>query len=173
MKQKLKMLVLMCAAGLAGGAAQAADVQLRPGLWEITMQNTRDGIAQQMPKLTPQQQAQMEKMGIKMPAAGGMTIQTCLTKAQVERNEPPKPRDDARQKCEQTDFKRSGNTVRWKMVCSGEHPLSGTGSMTMQSPEAYSSTMDIVSKDPRIGSTRNQTQGKWLGAECPGAGRKN
>ena len=166
MKQKLRVLAWMCVTGLACGAVQAADMRLKPGLWEITMQNMHEGLAQQIPKLSPQQQAQMEKMGIKMPAAGGMTIQTCLTKEQVARDEPPKPRDDARQKCEQTDFKRSGNTVRWKMVCTGEHPMSGTGSMTMHSPEAYSSSMDLASKDPRVGNSSSKTQGRWLSAEC-------
>lgn len=78
------------AAGLWYASAYAADMRLKPGLWEVTMQSTQDGAAQQMPKLTPQQQAQMEKMGIKMQSGGNsMKIQTCLTKEQVERNERP------------------------------------------------------------------------------------
>lgn len=172
MKQKLVVpfVPFICLAGWVCGSAQAEDMRLKPGLWEITMQSTRDGAAQQMPKLTPQQQAQMEKMGIKIPAsgAGGVTLQTCLTKEQVERDEPPKPRDDARQKCEQKDMKRSGNTVSWKMVCTGEHPMTGTGSMTMQSAEAYSTTMNMVAQDPKSGpvAMSSNMQGKWLGAEC-------
>jgi hypothetical protein len=157
-------------AGLWCASASAADMRLKPGLWEMTMQSTQDGAVQQMPKLTPQQQAQMEKMGIKMHSGGNsMKIQTCLTKEQVERNEPPKPRDDARQKCEQTDLKRAGNTVSWKMACTGERPMTGSGSMTMQSPEAYSSSMNIVSTDPKHGpmTMSNNTQGRWLGADCP------
>jgi hypothetical protein len=151
-------------------SAWAGDMRLKPGLWEITMQSTRNGAVQQMPKLTPQQQAQMEKMGVKIPAGSGgsMSIQTCLTKEQVERDEPPKPRDDARQKCEQTEFKRAGNTVNWKMICTGEHPMTGSGSMTMQSPEAYSSSMNMISRDPKQGAMAMSTkaQGRWLGADC-------
>jgi hypothetical protein len=149
-------------------SAAAADMRLKPGLWEVTMQMGHESAAQQMPKLSPQQQAQMDKMGIKMQSGGGVTVQTCLTKEQVERDEPPKPRDDARQKCERTESKRSGNTVNWKMVCTGEHPMTGTGSMTVQSPEAYSSTMQMVSQDPKHGpiTMNNSMQGRWLSAEC-------
>lgn len=41
--------------------------------------------------------------------------------------------------------------------------------MTMQSPEAYSSSMNIVSKDPKHGpvTMSNNTQGRWLSADCP------
>lgn len=168
-------LPLACLACLGAASVAAADMRLKPGLWEMTMQNAQDGATQQMPKLTPQQQAQMEKMGIKMQSGGSsMAIQTCLTKEQVERNEPPKPRDDARQKCEQTEFKRSGNTVNWKMACTGERPMSGSGSMTMKSPEAYTSTMNIISKDPQRGTVTmsNNTQGRWLGPDCPAAAKK-
>lgn len=177
MKQKSRAVfpVLACLVSLAAVSAAAADMRLKPGLWEMTMQNAQDGAAQQMPKLTPQQQAQMEKMGIKMQSGGtSMTIKTCLTKEQVERNEPPKPRDDARQKCEQTEFRRSGNTVHWKMVCTGERPMTGNGSMTMQSPEAYSSTMNVTSKDAQRGTVTmsNKTQGRWLGPDCPAAAKQ-
>lgn len=159
----------------ATGSNAMAETRLKPGLWEINIQSAQDGVAQQMPKLTPQQQAQMEKMGIKMPSGSGgagITMRTCLSKAQVERDEPPKPqssRQDAREKCEQTDMKRSGNTVTWKMVCTGAHPMRGDGSMTMDSPEAYSSTVNMVSQDPKRGAmaTSSKMQGRWLGADCP------
>jgi hypothetical protein len=172
MKPTSCLFAVSCLTALLCTSTHAADMRLKPGLWEVTMQSSQDGAAQQMPKLTPQQQAQMEKMGIKMPSngSGGVTIQTCLTKEQVERNEPPKPRDDARQKCEQQQFNRAGNTVNWKLVCTGERPMTGTGSMTMQSPEAYSSTMNMVTQDPKRGATtmsRNM-QGRWLSADCGG-----
>lgn len=172
MSQKLlaSCVPVACISMLVCMPALAADMRLKPGLWEVTMQSTRDGAVQQMPKLTPQQQAQMEKMGIKMPAngAGGVMIQTCLTKEQVERDEPPKPKDDARQKCEQTEMKRSGSTVNWKMVCTGDHPMTGTGSMTMKSPEAYSTTMNMVGQDPKRGAVTmsSSMQGRWLGTDC-------
>lgn len=164
----LSFVPVVCLGGLLCGSVQAADMRLKPGLWEMTMQSAHDGAVQQMPKLTPQQQAQMEKMGIKMQSGGGVTIQTCLTKEQVERDEPPKPREDARQKCEQKDMKRAGNTLSWKMVCTGEHPMTGTGSMTMQSDEAYSSTVNMVTQDPKRGTVamNSSVQGRWLGATC-------
>lgn len=153
-------------------SSATAETRLKPGLWELNIQSLNNGAMPEMPKLTPQQQAQMEKMGIKLPGGGaggvGMTVRTCLTKEQVERNEPPKPRDDDRQKCQQTEMKRSGNTVNWKMVCTGEHPMTGSGSMTMESAESYSSTVDMVSQDPRYGATAvsSKMKGKWLGPDC-------
>lgn len=172
MKRKYMYRIAPLAVLLAAAAGSAmAETKLKPGLWEINIQSAQDGVAQQMPKLTQQQQAQMEKMGIRMPGGNGgagITMRTCLSKEQVERNEPPKPREDAREKCEQTDMKRSGNTVSWKMVCTGAHPMRGDGSMTMDSPEAYSSTVNMVSQDPKRGAmaTRSTMHGKWLGANC-------
>jgi hypothetical protein len=153
-------ILLFSSLAFMSAGAIAADMRLKPGLWEVTMQ---------MPQMTPQLQAQMEKAGVKVQPGGGVAVQTCLTKEQVERDEPPKPRENARQKCERTEFKRAGSTANWKVVCTGERPMTGTGSMTMESPESYSSTMNMVSQDPKYGSMtmNNSMRGKWLSPDCP------
>jgi hypothetical protein len=87
----------------------------------------------------------------------------------VDRDGPPKLRDDGRQKCENSDVRRVGKTMNWKVVCSGEQAMTGHGSMTMHSPEAYASTMQMVNQDAKRGTVKmsHGSQGKWLAAECP------
>jgi hypothetical protein len=104
-----------------------------------------------------------------MSAGGAITLRTCLSKEMVERDGPPKVRDDGRQKCENSELRRTGKTMSWKVVCSGEQAMTGQGSMTMHSPEAYASSMQMVSQDAKHGPLKmnHSSQGKWLAAECP------
>ncbi len=74
------------------GSAFAAEVQMRPGLWEIISQVEMPGMPMQMPAMTHTQ---------------------CLGKEDlVPQQEEPD------QKCRMIEKKVSGNTVSWVMQCS-------------------------------------------------------
>jgi hypothetical protein len=104
-------------------ALPAAAQTLKPGLWEVTnkmqggsgqMQNAMSEMQKQMASMPPEQrkmiEEQMAKSGVKMGAggpAGGMSMQICMTKEMVEKNEVPAQQGD----CKTTSQARSGNTM--------------------------------------------------------------
>lgn len=155
---------------LAAGSVHAQSA-MKPGLWEITSQMSGGGMPA-APAIPEAQRKQMEAMGIKMPGAGGgpmtVTMKTCVTKEQAEKRLPPQSDEDKRNRCEQKDVKTSGNTISWKMECSGERKVTGSGSMTLLSPESYKGESTITTTGPQ-GAPMTMKQaysGKWLGAAC-------
>ncbi|MFO7985293.1 MAG: DUF3617 family protein [Desulfatiglandaceae bacterium] len=82
-----------------------ADPELNPGKWEMTTETEMVGMPVQIPPVTHTQ---------------------CLTSDDLV----PRSNETGKE-CEVSDVKISGNTVSWKMVCSGENgPMEGTGQAT-------------------------------------------
>ena len=164
-------LVGCCTLFLVGTSPAHAET-IKPGLWEITSENQMEGMRMPaMPKLSADQMAKMKSMGITMPAQGpngGMTttIRHCVTPEQAARDVPPTSKDDAR--CKQKNVKRSGNTLSWEMECTGDHPATGSGTVTWNGSDAYAGTTTITTKDPNRGPmTMNMRfSGKLLSASC-------
>ena len=115
---------------------------MRPGLWETSVTSNMTG-------------------------GKPMTSRACVTARQLEDPKSVVPRmEDSSMKCEQLDHKTSGATVSWKMRCTGEVPLEGTGQMTA-SPDSYSGKMDMTMKMQGQSMTMSQTMaGKRVG-DCP------
>jgi hypothetical protein len=155
----------------AGAVFTGASHAMKPGLWEITSQMSGGGMPA-MPAVSDAQRKQMEAMGVKMPATAGgpmsVVVKHCVTKEQAEKRLPPQTDEDRRQRCEQKDLKAAGNTVTWRIECSGEQKLSGTGSITYQGEENYKGESTFNVQDARRGPmTMKQTfAGKWLAMAC-------
>ena len=164
--RKLVSLAIVAGLGLAATAHA-----MKPGLWEITTQMSGGGMPA-MPAMSDSQRKQMEAMGVKMPGGpgGGMTmaVKHCVTKEQAEKRQPPQTDEDRKQKCEQKDVKVSGNTVTWKIVCTGEQKMTGTGSMTYQGEEAYKGESTFNMEGGKRGpmTMKQNYSGKWLAAAC-------
>lgn len=164
--RKLFLLAIAAGSGLAATAHA-----MKPGQWEITTQISGAGMPA-MPAMSDSQHKQMEAMGIKMPGAAGgamnITVKHCVTKEQAEQRQPPQTEEDRRQRCEQKDVKVSGNTTTWKIECSGEQKMTGTGSMTYQGEESYKGESTFNMPDGKRGPTTMKQiySGKWLAATC-------
>ena len=160
------LLVLAATAGVAT-SAQA----MKPGLWEITTQMSGGGMPA-MPAMSEAERKQMEAMGIKMPGGAGgamtMAMKHCVTKEQAEKRTPPQTDEDRRNRCEQKDVKFSGNTTTWKVECTGEQKMTGTGSITYLGEESYKGESTFNMQDARRGPTtmKQVYSGKWLAAAC-------
>lgn len=154
---------------VASGTASAA-ITMKPGLWEITSNNQMAGL--QMPALPPEQMAKMKAMGIQMPTMEGMGMQLkvrhCISKEQADKGVPPQPKDDGQ--CQQNSVVRSGNKVSWSVECTGQHAASGTGWVTLSSPESYRGESNITVRQGQTGpmTMKQQFSGKWLSASCEG-----
>jgi uncharacterized protein involved in copper resistance len=157
---------------VASGAALAAPAHaMKPGLWEITTQMSGGGMPA-MPAMSDAQRKQMESMGIKMSGGAGgamnVTSKHCVTKEQAAKRQPPQSEEDRRQRCEQKDVKTSGNTTTWKIECTGEQKMTGTGTITYQGEESYKGESTFNMQDAKRGPTtmKQNYSGKWLSANC-------
>lgn len=116
---------------LALTPARATDP---PGiLWQTTSQMVMEGMPMSMP---PQ------------------TLKLCTTR---EWTRPPPGGDST---CVNSEFKRVGNKVTWKMRCSGEMPMTGTGEITFADPDNYSGAITAAAEG--MSMTINLT-GKKIG----------
>jgi hypothetical protein len=154
-------------------AVRAQATQLRPGLWEhgYTMASKSGQVEaamkqmqQSMASLPPEQRKMMEDMMAKQGVglgAGGNTVRICLSKEDVERDQPPQQAG-----CTQT-AKRNGNVWQVAFQCKGPPPSSGEGQVTLVSPTAYAGnfTLRTVHEGKPEQMQMSQT-GKWLGTDC-------
>ncbi|MGM0594913.1 MAG: DUF3617 domain-containing protein, partial [Pseudomonadota bacterium] len=128
---------LLCSALVA--PLHAAPDQLRPGLWEHTvemeggMQEAMQKLQKQLESMPPEQRQMMEKMmqskGVPF-ANGAHTIKSCLSEERAKQGFAPQ-RDG---RCQHEITERSGSTVKFQMRCSGNPPASGSGEYTFESP---------------------------------------
>jgi len=80
---------------------------------------------------------------------------------------PPEGKQD--QNCTVKDVKRSGNSMKWKVSCTGEEPMEGEGEMT-RTADALTGRTHITS---RQGEMNMKMKGKKVGGACdPEALRK-
>jgi hypothetical protein len=127
---------------VAGVIAQSS---IRPGRWEVTMQMQMAGSPIQMPE---------------------MKSTRCVTPEDAKdpsRAVPtgPEGRGGQTSDCKVADYKVSGNTATWKVMCSSPQPMTMTGEMTFND-DSYTGTMK---SDTPQGPMTMKMAGKRLG-EC-------
>jgi hypothetical protein len=97
--------------------ARAADP---PGvLWETTSQMA------------------MASMPMQMPA---QAMKVCSAKTWTK---PPPGGDKS---CVASDYKMVGNKATWKVQCSGQMPMHGTGELTFEGADSYTGTIQATSQ---------------------------
>lgn len=139
---------------------------IKPGLWEMTMQSE---MMKNMPKMSPEQIQQMRKMGVDVTQLQSGTIvnKICITKEMAERDEVSQM--NAKETgCELKNMQRSGTTHTMDMVCNGP-AMKGKGTIKTvyasdQSFSTSSTFKGTVSGRPV--DDRHDSSGKWLGANC-------
>lgn len=171
----MKYPVALLLAGLAGFASATHAQTMKPGLWEF----------KQTPQLDPARKAQMEqaqkamenmpperramieqmmgKQGVSVNMSGGViTVKTCVTKEQAERNFAPV---SSQGNCTQ-EAKRSGNTIHSHFVCT-DPASEGDATITLRGSEGF--TNDVTVRRERQGKTETTKvsgEGRWLAADC-------
>ena len=105
-----------------------------------------------------------------MPAGMGkqtMNMQHCVTPQDIERGQVGKGRDGkTNANCEMKDFKMSGNTATYRMVCKGEAAMTADTKITFVS-DGFNMNMKMAMDQG--GRKMNMTQnmeGRYLGP-CP------
>jgi hypothetical protein len=132
--------IAMLAILTAGAIAQSP---IRPGRWETTMQ------------------MQMAGSPIQMPEMKGTRCVTPEDAKDPSKSMPTGPEGRGNQKsdCKMSDYKVSGNTATWKMVCTTPQAMTTTGEMTF-TDDSYTGTMKM---DSPQGPMTMKLAGKRLG----------
>ncbi len=167
-------------------AGAAAAQKVTPGLWEYTATMKMQGpkidaamarMQEQMARMSPEQRQQMEQMmasrGIAMgpggPAAAmsgaaPVVVKACITPEQAARDEVVHQEGN----CKQVSSERSGRTLKFKFVCTGEREAKGEGEYTLESDKAVSGrvVVDSVSSKGEPAHIEMTHAGRWLGADC-------
>jgi hypothetical protein len=163
-------LSLLAASFMLATGAQAAEHNIRPGLWEVT---TTSGLLKLVPHIPPSQMEQLRELarqnGIDMPEIrnGAATSKVCVTKEMAERKIPPNlyERESG---CAAKNITHAGNDTKMDLVCNGAR-LNGNGKAegTFTSPESFTGRTEFsgdVQGTPV--NERADTTGRWIGASC-------
>lgn len=140
----------------------------KAGLWSITVTMNMPGMPD-MSKLPPEAQAAMRAHGV---TAGGhtMTIQHCMTQAEVDAIKPPPMRNG--QDCKMSNLKTSGQSFSADMVCTGEMKATGHFEVSYDSPEHYTGKTSFTGTDNGHPISNTTTmEGRWVSADCKGVTR--
>jgi len=85
----------------------------------------------------------------------------CVTQEQIDSPNRGLPTGPAKNPndCKVSDYNTSGNTITWKMACSGAQPMTGTGEMRFKG-DTYEGIIKMVMVQKEMGM---KLSGKRLG----------
>jgi hypothetical protein len=138
----------------------------KAGLWDITVSMRMDSA----PQIPPDQLAKMKAMGIIVPNGNTMTVQHCMTAAEVAADKPPQMQRN--KNCSMQNIKTSGGVYSADMVCSGAD-MTGNGhfQVTYDSDSHYAGEMTFSgTSHGHPAAMTNSFEGKWVSASCGNVG---
>jgi hypothetical protein len=155
-------------AALAVSAVPAIAGHGKAGLWDVTVSMTMSGMPgmPDMSKLPPEAQAAMKANGVTMNG-NTMTVQHCMTQAEVDANGPPPMR--SMKECQMANVQTGASSYSADMTCSGK--MTGTGhiQVSFDSPEHYAGKVTITgSASDHPFSDITTFEGHWVGDDCKG-----
>ena len=150
--------------------AQAADNNMRPGLWQIT---TSSDLLRIVPHLPPDQMQSIKDLakdyGLEMPQIenGAAISQTCITQEMANQKTLPNFYN-AELGCTSKNATRNGNNYKIDFVCaSPDLKGNGTAEGTITAPENFTGQTNFSGEAQ--GSPVNEKAditGKWINASC-------
>lgn len=153
-------------AALVLAAVPAIAGHGKAGLWGVTVTMNMAGMPD-MSKLPPEAQAAMRAHGVTMGGGHTMTVQHCMTQAEVDANKPPPMRNQ--KDCKMTNIKAGGQTFSADMVCTGEMNANGHFDIAYDSPEHYTGKVSFTgTQDGHPINSTTTMEGRWVSADCKG-----
>jgi hypothetical protein len=161
--------------------AVADNLNIKPGLWETTSSSQSQGT----PAISPEQQAQMEKMRASMSPEMRARIEAAQKKANsgaphvhkscVTKEDLNKPmnfgegKDDG--KCTKTVLKSTSSVQEIRVDCTGGDRYNSTGMIRIAATnsENWSGTLETTLTPVGKGApmtVKTNVTGKWLGSDC-------
>lgn len=144
-------------------AAQKSPLNVKPGLWEMTVQLDMAGALPGVDtsKMPPEQKAKIEAL---MAAQTNKphVVKSCVTQEELDKYQLNEAHKES--SCKTTVTKSSPTLVEMTQTCTG--PAAGTREARIEAPTT--TVMKMVSKvtSGRGAGTTINMSGKWLGADC-------
>ena len=168
MRKILISFTLICP--LLAATTNAAENNMRPGLWQIT---TTSNLLLLVPHIPADQMQGIKDLakdyGLDMPQIenGAAISQTCITQAMADQKTLPNFYN-AQLGCSSKNATRSGNHYKTDFVCtSADLKGSGTAEGTITYPEAFTGqTSFIGTAQGNPVNEQADINGKWLNASC-------
>ena len=173
MALSIRMFAAGAAVLLAAAYVSDASAAGRPGLWNITTTTSMAGAQMpQMPQMTPAQRAQMEALGIRMPAFGQpRSAQRCVTPEEAAQDRPPRL-DQEMNNCQMQNLVVDGASMSADLVCTGENQGTGRIEFSYDSDTHYAGQVSFNGmRNGQAMSMTNTMEGNWLSADCGAAGQ--
>jgi hypothetical protein len=150
--------------------ACSAEINMRPGLWEMTATSDLLSLAEQIP---PEQMQNLRNLaqqyGVAMPTIknGAASSKVCITAEMAEKKIPPYAYHQ-QSGCEARNAIRTGNHYSADLACTGEQ-IKGEGKaeatlMTPESFSGYTRFSGLVRGVPV--DERAETSGRWIAPDC-------
>jgi hypothetical protein len=137
----------------------------KAGLWDVTVTMNMPGMPD-MSKLPPEAQAAMRAHGVTM-GGRAITVQHCMTQAEVDANKPPPMRNE--KDCKMTNMKMGDQSFSADMVCTGEMNATGHFDVAFDSPEHYRGKVSFTGTENGHPMSNTTTmEGRWVSADCKG-----
>jgi hypothetical protein len=139
-------------------AVPAMAKQGKVGLWNVTSSTDVT--------LPPQVAAALKKAGQSLPAARPMTVQMCMSQAEVDSSEPPHL-DSKATGCVTKTTRQTASEMTATMTCNGDMKGSGSIQISYSGNEHYAGSYSF--KGTSFGSPANITtrfKGDWVKADC-------
>ena len=155
---------LLVAAAALPLSAQKSPLNIKPGLWEMSIQLDMAGA---MPpgvdtsKMPPEQKAKIEAL-MAAQKNKAHVVKSCVTQEELDKYQINEADNDT--SCKTTVTKSSPTLVEITQTCSGS--AAGTREARIEAPTP--TAMKMVSKvtSGRGAGTTINMSGKWLGADC-------
>ncbi|HEX3809943.1 MAG TPA: DUF3617 domain-containing protein [Rhizomicrobium sp.] len=145
---------LYSAQGFAAGHGRA-------GLWTIT---TRVNMPD-MPKMSPEQMAQMKAAGVNMSGSNTFVAQHCVSAQEAAMDRPPV--GQSQHGCSMNNYKFVHGKMSADMTCTGDNQATGHLDVTYDSDKHYSGAVRMTAmQDGKPLSMTNTFEGKWVSADC-------
>jgi hypothetical protein len=160
---------MLCSLGLGALlAAQAANLDLKTGLWEVTAVSSSAGMPQiDTSKMTPEQAARVEAAMRGRSAGQPQThvTKTCMTKEKLA-NAAFASNDDAN--CKPKITANTRTSMDATVVCTGEQPSTSTFHFEASSPTAFTGTTKMNMSGGRANGMKVDValSGKYIGPDC-------
>ena len=155
---------------LLASVANAAETNMRPGLWQITTTSDLLLLAQHVPPDQMQSIKDLAKdYGLEMPQIenGAAISQACITQEMAKQKTLPNLYN-AQLGCSSKNATRSGNNYKIDFVCaSPDLKGNGTAAGVITNPEAFTGQTHFSGEAQ--GNPVNEKadiSGKWLNASC-------
>ncbi len=143
----------------------AESLDIKTGLWEITMSTAMSGVPIPAEALANMPAAQREKMEAAMRARSGemntKTHRSCVTQEDLDRGQFIK---SEKENCKRNVVEQNARHFEAEEICGAPEPSRSHTTVAAKTPETYTATMDMAQGEG--GKVHVEMSGRWIAAAC-------